>query len=199
MTACFGLHIVGLPPETPRLAEPCPQGPSRPLVALVLARGALPASLLRARGCPHWSPRPCGRQLASWARNLQCAKRERLRVAEIFKVWTARPRVLEGWLRGEGWWGQCGRKRARQSEMPCWSTVISSFWPRREDELFAAGARVLDRLLPLELNPRGLWVERQCLWWSHDHQDPYSRSGGTRHQRQRQPFLLAAEGNSFFR
>ena len=71
------------------------------------------------------------------------------------------------------------------------------FSPRREDELFAAGARVLDRLLPRELNPRGLWVERQCPWWSHDHQDPDSRSGGTRHQRQRPPFLLAAEGNSF--
>ena len=176
-------------------------GPWRPLIALVLARGALPASLLRERGCPHWSPRPCGRQLASCARNVQCAQRKRRAPSsrEKCRVWIARPRVLEGWLRGEGWWGQCGRKRARQSEMPRWSTVVSSFSPRREDELFAAGARVLDRLLPRELNPRGLWVESQCPWWSHDHQDPYSRSGGTRHQRQRQPFLLAAEGNSFFR
>ena len=176
------------PQETPRFAEPCPEGPSRPLIALVLARRALPAPLLRACGCPHWSPRPRGRQLAPCARNVKCAKRERLRDAENDWVSSARPRVLEGWLGVEGWWHNRGSKRARQSQMPRASSVVSSFSVAGEYDLLAACARVFERLLPWELNPRGLWVESQCPWWSHDHQDPDSRSGGTRHQRQRPPF-----------
>ena len=82
--------------------------------------------------------------------------------------------------------------------MPRASSVVSSFSVAGEYDLLAACARVFERLLPWELNPRGLWVESQCPWCSHDHPKTPIHVPGERATSGNDRHFASGEGKSFF-